>query len=281
LPAGRRGSGPAATKRRRARATAEFTDGDTARQPRRPTEASRSPAPAPSRAAGGGGQRAPHAARTRVLRPQYGPVARAASVGLRPAHPAARAGRNRPGHGRNAVPAQRPRSPHAARPESRSPPTSRRIDEPIRQRTRRSVARRIVRDGLRRRSRSRNAGAVIGDIAAHRRPPTDSPPKKHFLGGTSGLIPGGLMRRWLRRGDRFWADRAAALAYRAELQRGGRPTDPAGQAKQVVSGTHLPASIAASITATTATARSALPHSSRPRQKPSADDARTGAPQQR
>ena len=57
------------------------------------------------------------------------------------------------------------------------------------------------------------------------------------------------MRRWLRRGDRFWADRAAALAYRAELQRGGRPTDPAGQAKQVVSGTHLPASIAASITA--------------------------------
>ena len=34
------------------------------------------------------------------------------------------------------------------------------------------------------------------------------------------------MRRWLRRGDRFWADRAAALAYRAELQRGGRPTDP-------------------------------------------------------
>jgi hypothetical protein len=41
------------------------------------------------------------------------------------------------------------------------------------------------------------------------------------------------MRRWLRRGDRFWADRAAALAYRAELQRGGRPTDPAGQAKQL------------------------------------------------
>jgi hypothetical protein len=33
--------------------------------------------------------------------------------------------------------------------------------------------------------------------------------------------------------SRFEADRAAALAYRAELHRDGRPTDPALQAKQL------------------------------------------------
>lgn len=39
-----------------------------------------------------------------------------------------------------------------------------------------------------------------------------------------------LVAEWAAR---FEADRAAALAYRAELQRDGRPTDPDGQAKQL------------------------------------------------
>jgi hypothetical protein len=44
------------------------------------------------------------------------------------------------------------------------------------------------------------------------------------------VIDGGLIPRWA---TFFEADRDAALAYRSELQRDGRPTDPVGQAKQL------------------------------------------------
>jgi hypothetical protein len=99
------------------------TDGYTASQPRRLTRTSRSPAPAASRPAGGSRQNAPDAAGAAVLRAQYGCLARATDVGRGAASPAARAGRDRPGHRRDVVPAQRPWSPRAARAHARSPAT--------------------------------------------------------------------------------------------------------------------------------------------------------------
>jgi hypothetical protein len=97
------------------------TDGYTAPQPTRPKEGSESPAPAPAGPAERGRQCPPDAPAAGVPAARYGSVARATGVGPGAPNSAGRARRHRRGHGRDAVPTQRPRSSRAACTERRSP----------------------------------------------------------------------------------------------------------------------------------------------------------------
>jgi hypothetical protein len=103
------------------------TDGYAAPQPTLPKEGSQPSAPPPSRSAGSGRERAPHAPGAGVPAPRHGSVAGATGVGPGAAHSAGRGGRHRPAHGKDAVPTQRPGSSCAPGLEPRSGPASRRI----------------------------------------------------------------------------------------------------------------------------------------------------------